>query len=311
MSTSTKGIDEDAKKVVDLFRDVFGFILVLELARSFHAKGILLQGTFRPTPEASSLSTAPHFRRHSTSVIARLSNSGGVPTQLDADPANNQNGLALRFLLSSFPRREKTDIATVSTPFFPAGNVPDGVGFFRALATYKVEEFIRTHPAAAAFINAPKPFPASFATQQFFSINAFKFVGKDHKETYIRYRIMPKDGVFHLDEKEAASKPPNYLCDELVKKLETGPIEYELLAQIAEAGDVTDDCTVHWPETRKLVKLGVVSLESILPDSDEEQKNLQFFDPVPRVEGIETSGDPLIDLRSVAYRFSGADRRAA
>jgi hypothetical protein len=25
MSTSTKGIDEDAKKVVDLFRDIFGY----------------------------------------------------------------------------------------------------------------------------------------------------------------------------------------------------------------------------------------------------------------------------------------------
>ncbi|VUC31193.1 unnamed protein product [Clonostachys rosea] len=308
MSTPAKGIDEDAKEVVDLFRDIFGYHPGF---RAVHAKGILLRGTFRPTPEASSLSKAPHFRRQSTSVIARLSDSGGVPTQLDADPANNQNGLALRFLLSSFPHREKTDIATVSTPFFPAGNVPDVVGFFRALATNKVEEFVRTHPAAAAFINAPKPYPASFATQQFFSINAFKLVSNDHRGTYIRYRIVPKAGVFHLDEKEAASKPPNYLYDELAKKLETGPIEYDLLAQIAEAGDVTDDCTVHWPETRKLVKLGVVSLESILANSDEGQKNLEFFDPVPKVEGIEPSGDPLIDLRSVAYRFSGADRQAA
>ena len=36
-----------------------------------------------------------------------------------------------------------------------------------------------------------------------------------------------------------------------------------------------------------------------------------IFDPVPRVDGIDSSGDPLIELRSEIYLQSGRRRRAA
>ena len=42
--------------------------------RPAHAKGILLTGAFTPSPEAASLTRAPHLHRNSTAVTVRLSN---------------------------------------------------------------------------------------------------------------------------------------------------------------------------------------------------------------------------------------------
>jgi catalase len=36
-----------------------------------------------------------------------------------------------------------------------------------------------------------------------------------------------------------------------------------------------------------------------------------IFDPVPRVDGIDSAGDPLTDVRSEIYLLSGRRRRAA
>jgi catalase len=80
--------------------------------------------------------------------------------------------------------------------------------------------------------------------------------------------------------------------------------------QIAEAGDITDDATIHWPEDRKLVEFGTLELTSMLPDSLVQQKHI-IFDPIPRVDGIEPSADPLLELRAAIYLLSGRERRAA
>lgn len=87
-------------------------------------------------------------------------------------------------------------------------------------------------------------------------------------------------------------------------------VTFELFTQMAQHGDVTDDCTVLWPESRAEIKLGQVHLHSVMEDNETEQKRI-IFDSVPRVEGIEPSGDPLIDTRAAAYLISGRERHAA
>ncbi|KAH8699032.1 catalase domain-containing protein [Talaromyces proteolyticus] len=279
--------------------------------RPAHAKGILLQGTFKPTVEASSLSTATHFHRTSTTVIARFSSSGGFPDLSDTDPSGNPRGLALRFILEESPRHVHTDIVAHSTPFFPAKDGPEALAFFRSLASGTISDHLSSHPAAQAFVQAPKPFPTSFATEKYFGVNAFKFINQDGKETYFRYRIVPKAGESYLDDDQIKAKGPTYLFDDLSTQLEKASIEFDIVAQLADIDDVTNDCTVHWPEDRKLVKLGTVSLNTIKKeDSAAEQKKI-IFDPVPRVEGIESSADPLIDTRAAVYLISGRERRAA
>ncbi len=113
-----------------------------------------------------------------------------------------------------------------------------------------------------------------------------------------------------LDAEALKAKGDDYLQPEIISRLAAGPVEYKLLAQVAGEGDVTDDATIHWPADRKVVELGTVKLDAVLPDNAKEQKYV-IFDPIPRVQGVEPSDDPLLELRAALYLLSGRERRSA
>ncbi len=113
-----------------------------------------------------------------------------------------------------------------------------------------------------------------------------------------------------LDAETLKSKDDNYLQPEITSRISAGPVQYKLLAQVAGEEDVTDDATVHWPADRKVVELGTVKLDAVVPENAKEQK-YTIFDPIPRVQGVEPSADPLLELRAALYLLSGKERRAA
>ncbi len=80
--------------------------------------------------------------------------------------------------------------------------------------------------------------------------------------------------------------------------------------QLAKDGDTIDDATVRWPEERPQVTFGEISLTGIPPNNASEQQQI-IFDPIPRVDGIEASADPLFEPRANIYLMSGRRRRAA
>lgn len=278
---------------------------------SAHATGRLATGTFTPSSEAASLSSAPHFNNASTPVIVRFSSSTGIVNIPDTDPNANPRGIGIRFDLGDDGHKH-TDIIGHSTAFFPVRTGKEFLDMLGAIGGGTIGKFLEENPAAAAFVNDPKPFPLSFATEKYFGVNAFKLISKDGKTTFIRYRIVPEAGVSTLSDEEVASKSKTYLQDELVERVSKDPIEFKLLAQIAEEGDPTDDATKHWPEDRKQVELGTVKIDKVKSEeeSQKEQKHI-IYDPVPRVEGVESSADPLIDMRAAIYLISGKVRRAA
>ena len=75
-------------------------------------------------------------------------------------------------------------------------------------------------------------------------------------------------------------------------------------------GDTIDDATVRWPEMRIQVVFGDISLNEVAPNNASEQQHV-IFDPIPRVDGIEASADPLFEPRANVYLMSGRRRRAA
>lgn len=175
-----------------------------------------------------------------------------------------------------------------------------------------IGKFLEENPSAAAFVQDPKPSPESFATEKFFGVNAFKFVNGSGRVTFVRYRIVPDAGHATLSEEQVASKSQTYLFDEIVERLSKDSVSFKLLAQIAKEGDVTDDNTKHWPEERKLVELGTIKLDSVEePSESKKDEQRIIFDPIPRVEGVEASDDPLLDMRAAIYLISGKERRAA
>ena len=284
--------------------------------RPAHAKGALLSGTFAPSPEAATLTRAPHIERKSTPVTVRLSDSTGIPTIPDNDPQGaSPRGCAIRFHLAE---HKHTDIISHSHDGFPVRTAEEFLEFLRAIAASDpskqhpnpVEAFVSTHPAALAFVQAPKPIPTSFAKEKFFGINAFKFTNAEGSTRYGRYRIVPELGTEYLDTEAAAAKTPNFLFDDLSERIAQGPIKFHILVQLAEEGDAVDDATVQWPEGRPLLTLGEITLDAIVPNNDAEQRQI-IFDPIPRIDGIEPSGDPLLDPRANLYLLSGRRRRAA
>jgi catalase len=72
---------------------------------------------------------------------------------------------------------------------------------------------------------------------------------------------------------------------------------------------VTDDATVRWPEDRQQLTLGEISLREIKANNPDEQQQI-IFDPIPRVDGIEASADPLFEPRANIYLMAGRRRRS-
>lgn len=302
-----------AEEAIAKLDDLFGFHPGY---RPVHAKGSLLAGVFKPTPEATALSRAPHFHAFSTPVGVRFSDFAGVPAVPDNDPdAASPRGCAIRFQLGEHVH---TDIVAHSVDGFPVRTATEFVEFLRALHTSgpdvphptPIEQFLGSHPKALAFVQIPKPIPTSFARESYFSVTAHKFIDAEGTSRHVRYRILPDAGNEYLDAGGAATKGPNFLMEELAQRLAIGPIKMNIWVQIATDGDVVDDSTEHWPTERPQVLLGVVVLTELVPENDVTASRI-IFDPIPRVEGIEPSADPLLEPRADTYLMSGRRRRAA
>jgi catalase len=301
-----------ANDLLEQFDQLFGLNPGL---RPAHAKGTLLSGVFTPTPEAKSLSRAPHFIRESTPVTVRFSDSTGIPLIPDNDPNADPRGLAIRFHLAD---RVHTDIVSHSTDGFPTHTGTEFLEFLRAVASTgpdspsptPIEAFLGGHPAALAFVQTPKPAPSSFARETYYGVTAMQFLNREGVSRYGRYRILPLAGNEHLSAEEAAAKGPNYLFDELAERVAKEPVEFKIAAQLAGEGDEVDDATIHWPADREIFEIGTLVLTEPVADSATGQKHI-IFDPIPRVDGIEPSDDPLLELRAAIYLMSGRRRRSA
>jgi catalase len=283
--------------------------------RPAHARGVMLTGTFMPSSDATSLTRAPHITRNSTPVTVRFSSSTGLPQIPDNDPNANPRGLAIRFHLAE---HEHTDIVSHSTDGFPTRTGQEFLEFLRAAASSDpskpspspIEVFLSSHPKALAFVQTPKPFPSSLAREQYFGVTALRFANKDGVSRYGRYRIMPEAGIEHLDDATAKTQGTNYLFDELTERIAKGPIGFQILVQLANDNDIVNDATIHWPEERPLINLGRILLTDVVVDNTREHERI-IFDPIPRVDGIEPSDDPLLELRAAIYLLSGRRRRQA
>lgn len=283
--------------------------------RPAHAKGLMLTGTFKPASGATSLTRAPHATHESTPVTVRFSNSTGLPALPDNVAEANPRGLAIRFNLAEHVH---TDIVSHSTDGFP---VRDGYQFLELLRSAAasgpdvpspkpIEVFLGSHPETLAFVQTSKPFPSSLARQSYYSVTAFAFTNSSGETRFGRYRILPEAGNDFLSDDKVAALPPDYHFDEIAERVGKEPVRFQIKVQVAEPGDVTDNVTVRWPESRTLVDFGTLELDAAMPDSLAQQQRI-IFDPIPRVDGIEPSADPLLELRAAAYLLSGRARRAA
>ena len=289
-------------QIVDLANKVDG---VHPGFRAFHAKGVVVEGSFKASPEAARLSRATLFNGSTIAVTARFSDGSGMPNVPDGSPGMPR-GIAIKYHLPGGP---DTDMVTNSFKFFPVGTGEDFRDLLQAIVASpadapkptKLEQFFASHP------NAPKaigslPIPDSFADEEYHGIDAFIFVSKSGQRQAVRYVIAPEKLV-HITPEEAAKQSPDYLFDDLATRIAQKPLVFHVKAQLAEPGDQTKDASQPWPEDRKVVDLGVLTLTKVVPNSLEVQKKLLFL-PTNLTPGIELSDDPLPTVRTAAYGVS-------
>jgi len=274
--------------------------------RSNHAKGIVVEGNFIPTPEAARLSRSPLFTGAELPATVRFSDAGGLPDLHDAAPAARPHGMAIKFHL---PDGRDSDIVTNTLKFFSVATPEDFRDLQLAAATSppdgpkspQFEAFLESHPSVEK-ANATVGTPASFADEQYYGIDAFLFVDKGGRKRAFRYIIAPEK-IVHLSSDEAAKKSPNFLMGDLPQRLAQGPVMFHIKAQLAGPGDQTKDPTQAWADDREVVDLGTLTIRQTVPDSDAMQKELLFL-PGRLTDGIEPSDDPLIPARDGSYKVS-------
>jgi catalase len=278
--------------------------------RAFHAKGVVVQGSFKGSSEAAALSKAAIFDGSTIPVTVRFSDNGGFPAIPDGSADASPRGMAIKFQL---PDGNEADMVTNSFKVFPVSTAAELRDLFLAAAASPpdaakptaIEKFVAAHPsvaAAAATIGTPD----SFADEEYRGLNAFLMVNKAGEKQAVRYIIEP-ERVIHLDPSDASKRPPNFMMDELRERLGRGKVTFHLQAQIAAPADPTMDPSKAWPEDRKKIELGVLTIDKAVANSEEAEKKLLYL-PGQLPDGIEPSDDPMIDVRNSAYAVSFSRR---
>ena len=296
-----------AQQMTDAYYSAFGD----NHSRAVHAKGILFEGMFTPDPAARSITKAKLFALSTAAVLGRFSNFTGIPTIPDNIEGASPRGMAVKF---SVPGESEVDVVMHNFNGFPTRTSAEFRELLLAVAASgknapkptSLDTFLASHPIAKTFLTTQKS-PESFATSAFFGVNSIKFTNAQGQPTFVRYQFIPAAGEHYLDAAALQAKDANYLQSEIGQRLAKEPVSFTWYAQIADQGDVIDDPSIAWPPTRKLVKLGVVSMTGIVPDQATADKKTLFL-PGNLPDGLEAA-DPMIQVRSESYPISFRHRQ--
>lgn len=285
---------------VDGFRAVFGRHPGYRLN---HSKGVAVSGYFDSNGNGAELSTAAVFAPGRMPVLGRFSFGNGNPAVPD-DPALAR-GLGLTF---GFPAGRQWRMALLNLPVFP-DNSSDG--FYGRLLAGKVvagtgkpdpaamAEFLTKHPETAramAIIKAHPP-TTGFADSTYRSLITFYFVNRDGVRTPVRWSLVPMQNA------RPASPGDNGMFDALIGQMRSGPVRWRLLLTVGEPQDPVVDATVPWPDDRRSIEAGVLTLDTIETERPGNSRDINF-DPLVLPDGIEPSEDPLLSARSAVYAAS-------
>jgi catalase len=285
--------------------------------RRAHSRGHGFSGYFEATPEVAELTVAEHLQGGQVPTIVRLSNAAGSPYAPDlSSPRRGATlGLAIAFELpsgarttwsapniSSFPARTPQEFVTLTTALrrskFTRRPNP-----LRLLA-YTIRNR-HTIPGLKSLLGHPPV--RSFAATQFNGLHAYYLVRANGTRQAFRYHWVPTiQGQRNVTRVDAALWPPQYLIEEMKQRLKKSSVRWDLVFDLAEGSDPTDDQTVRWPGSRPKLKAGVLTLTEEYPDQAAVEQ--MVFDPTNVPPGIECSDDPLLAYRSLVYRESHARR---
>lgn len=304
------GQEVGAPEVVGAIEGAFG---VSKGERRNHTKGVCALGEFVGNKDAAVYSRSELFSGKPIPVVARFSLSGGNPKA--PDTAKSVRGMALQFQLRNGSLHQ---MAMLNTPIFGAAVPQTFLDLMLALqpdpATgkpdpEKMKAFKASHPdnlAQAQYLAANNP-PVSYANSSYWGIHTFKFVGAGDKTTLVRWRFVPQDGEKRLSDEELKSAGPDFLEPALISRTQQGPVRWDMLVTIGQAGDPESNPTLAWPDGRREIKAGTLSLSAAMAQKGGACEPINY-DPLVMADGIAATDDPVLKFRSPAYAVSFGKR---
>jgi catalase len=277
--------------------------------RRNHAKGICFTGNFEANGNGSALSRATVFAKGNYAALGRF--NLGTPDPNAADSTVRVRGLGLQI---TTPDGREWRTAMIDAPVF-AVSTPQA--FYELLKASTSKEptamptFIAAHPEFAAFGAWAKsaPWMSSYAEVNFNALNSFLFVDEAGAEHAVRWSLLAATPPEPITPDELAKRGPDYLAKDITERVQAGPVRWTMMVTVADAGDPTADPSKAWPEGRKKVDVGTLTVTQIEPEADGPCRDINF-DPTVLPPGITTSDDPFPAARSSAYAKS-FDRRSA
>jgi len=240
-------------------------------------------------------------------VLVRLSNAAGSPRAPDHVSSTGQVlGLAVRFEL---PSGKVASWAAVNLPSFLARTPDDFVRLTTALKPswfgkpnlLRILFYLLSRPSAfpAFWATVTMRAPASFAEVRFNGIHTYVLVDAKGGRHPFRYHWAPRAMAAKLSRTHVNTLPQQYLLQELRSRLTAGAQQWDLVLHFPEPGDPLDDATRRWPDERRTVLAGTLTVDRV--DDDQRAREPLVFDPTGVVPGIELSGDPLLGFRAEVY----------
>jgi catalase len=275
--------------------------------RRNHAKGLSATGSFASNGAGAVVCRAAVFRPGNVPVIGRFSLGGGLPDQ--ADKPDTVRGLGLLFQASN---GQQWRTAMINFPVF-TDSTPQGF-YERLLASkpmpgtgkpdpQKMAAFLERHPETVAAMKIIKQSPpsAGFAETTFYGLNAFHFTNSAGATVPVRWSAVPQE--VGGPNAPASSVGKDYLFDDLIRTLAQRPLNWRLVLTIGEPGDPTNDATKPWPQSRRSIDAGTITIAAVQTEEAGNARDINF-DPLVLPDGITASDDPLLAARSAVYARS-------
>jgi catalase len=277
--------------------------------RRNHAKGICFTGIFEANGDGASLSKAQVFERGQYSVVGRFNIGSADPHT--ADPMALVRGLGIRILTSNDLEWRS---AMIDAPVFAAPTPQTFFAFLNAASSKDPNDFRQystAHPEILTFIDWVKNHPRteSWAETRFNSLDSFVFIESSGSRHIVRWSFIPHSPSVTIPPAELAKRDPDFLEEDINKRVGGGPQRWELVVAIANPGDPSADPTKPWPADRRTVDVGTLIVQQVIPEVDGPCRDINY-DPTVLPPGITTSDDPFPAARSAAYRVSYDSRIA-
>ncbi|MDX2265114.1 MAG: catalase family peroxidase [Hyphomicrobiales bacterium] len=299
------------EQLVDALNGVFG---KPQGTKSSHAKGVCAAGVFKGAEGAAAVTKAGAFDGKEHPVTIRFSIGGGNPKVSDKTKGPS------RGLAASIDAPDgATEFVLVSAPVHFAKTPAQMVEFLKVRAPdpatgkadpEKVKAFAAANPETTrqgAYISG-RPVAASYVDMPYFGVNTFHFTNKDGKRVSGRWIVRPVAGEVGLTEEELKAKSDNFYAEELPARLKAKPAAFDFLLQLPEPGDDLLNPTVAWPDDRKTVPMGRLTVTEALSGDKADECQKAIFNPIILADGIEPSDDPILQARAAAYAVSHARR---